>query len=84
MSIADRLKHARKRLRGLNEKIRKRRAKGQKTPELAANRRRLRKKIAWLETHPDPSPATPAGYLVQFDGHTVPAWIVRVLPLGTS
>jgi hypothetical protein len=80
LSITERLRHAYKRLRGINIKIRKRRAKGQKTPELAAIRRHVRKKIAWLEAHKDPAPApTEHGLLVSFDGHTVPSWIARVL-----
>ena len=75
MSISQRLRHAYKRLRGINIKIRKRRAKGQKTPELAKIRRHVRKKIAYLEAHkPDP-PASTTG-IGTYDGHSVAAWFI--------
>lgn len=79
MSIRQRLRHAWRRLRGVNHKIWKRRARGHKTPELAEIRRHIRKKIKWLEAHKDPKPAAPAANLVSFDGRTVPGWIAQIL-----
>lgn len=76
MSITQRLRHALKRLRGLNRKIRKRRRRGHKTPELAETRRHVRKKIAWLKKHRDPGPVP---NLVTLDGHQVPGWIAQIL-----
>jgi len=74
---SQRLRHAWKRLRGINRKIRKRRAHGHKTPELAARRRKVRKKIAYLKAH-KPKPANVGG-LIWFDSHQVAAWIVPIL-----
>ncbi len=73
-SINDRLRHAWKRLRGINTKIAKRRAKGQKTPELASLRRHIKKKIDWLEKHKPVAPETKL--IAYFDGKPVSAWIV--------
>lgn len=74
MSITERLQHAWKRLRGINLKIKKRRKKGKKTPELAEIRRHIKKKIAWLKAHKDPGPVPT---LETFDAHQVPGWIVE-------
>lgn len=71
------------RLRELNREIRKRRKRGHKTPDLAARRRHIQKKIAWLKAHKDPSPVSTGGAtLTTFDDHTVPVWIADVLLLA--
>lgn len=71
-----RLRHLTKRLKGVNEKIRKRRRKGQKTPELAEIKKHIAAKIEYLRAHPPPKPQSTTGFAT-FDGHTVPAWIVH-------
>lgn len=52
--MSKRLKKLYARLREINRKIRKRRGKGKKTPDLAAERKRIQKKIKWLKEHQDP------------------------------
>lgn len=61
-------------LRELNRKILKRRKRGHKTPDLAAERKRVKKKIQWLEDHPDPV-AAPDGTST-WRGFKVAAWMV--------
>ncbi len=53
---------------------------------LPANKQKFRKaeeayakKVAYLKAHQDPKPTGGGGYLVPFDGHTVPRWIVEIL-----
>lgn len=80
-----RMRHLRKRLKGINEKIFKRRAKGQKTPELAEIRRHVRRKIKWLKDHKPPPPRRKSGFKT-LDGRICPAWIVDevLLPARNS
>lgn len=85
--MSKKLKNLWKRVRELNAKIRKRRSKGHKTPDLAAERRRLLKKIAWLEEHSDPELASdgtavwtsPSGRKT-----TVAGWMVGAAPGPTG
>lgn len=67
------------RLRELNDTIRKRRRRGHKTPDLAAERKRIKKKIAWLKAHkdPKPKPVYKGQKWVPFDGHLVAAWMLN-------
>lgn len=74
--MGKRLKKLRNRLRELNRKIRNRRRRGHKTPDLAAERKRVKKKIDWLEKHTDPGPVP---NLETLDGHQVPGWIAEIL-----
>lgn len=69
------LKNLWSRLRELNRQIRKRRNRGHKTPDLAAERKKVLRKIAYLKEHP-PAKVELKG-LVMFDGHQVPSWIVH-------
>lgn len=62
------------RLRDLNRKIRKRRKRGHKTPDLAAERKRVQKKIQWLKDHADP--VASADGTAPWRGHRVAAWMV--------
>lgn len=68
------LKKLRKRLHKINTWIRNKRKKGKKTPDLAAERRRLRKKIKWLEDHADPVQA--ADGTADWRGRRVAGWMV--------
>jgi hypothetical protein len=81
--VSSRLKKAWERLRELNQKIRKRRGRGHKTPDLAAERRRLRKKIKWLQEHEDPvAAADGTSTWTTGDGRKfkVAAWMVGAAP----
>lgn len=61
-------------IREVNRKIFKRRKKGHKTPELAAQRKRLLKKIEFLKTHVDPRPHSDG--TAAWRSFRVAAWMV--------
>lgn len=62
------------RLRTINRWIANKRGKGKKTPVLAAERKRILKRIKFLEAHADPRPN--ADGTADWKGRKVAAWMV--------